>query len=247
MANNEYLKSYCAVSTEYEVNNALEFLVKNGIIQPTPDGLKTTEFGMLIAKSNYTVETAVRLKEFASRSAEIDTSQLIYELCKTPDMPRISFKGRKSKEPVRDKLNKEGVFVVDIGNNEATAATLLDWMDERNEYEIENAFNVYAASTRRSAYEASLLVKFFRNMCNIMGIYSGADILDVLSARLYYGVKPDIVPMVVSIKRLGRKRARSLVKAFGEDLRYVTRDDLLKIDGIGPKTAEAILEKYSEN
>jgi helicase len=247
MANNEYLKSYCAVSTEYEVNNALEFLVKNSIIQPTPDGLKTTEFGMLIAKSNYTVETAVRLKEFASRSTEIDSDQLIYELCKTPDMPRISFKGRKSKEPVRDKLNKAGVFVVDIGNNEATAATLLLWMDERNEYEIENAFNVYAASTRRSAYEASLLVKFFRNMCNIMGIYSGADVLDVLSARLYYGVMPDIVPMVVSIKRLGRKRARSLVKAFGEDLRYVTRDDLLKIDGIGPKTAEAILEKYSEN
>jgi helicase len=51
--------------------------------------------------------------------------------------------------------------------------------------------------------------------------------------------------MVVSIKRLGRKRARSLVKIFGEDLRYVTRDQLMKIDGIGPKTAEAILEKYS--
>jgi helicase len=245
MANNDYLKSYCAVSTEYEVNTALEFLVKNGIIQPTPDGLKTTEFGMLIAKSNYTVETAVRMREFAARSSEIDTSQLIYELCKTPDMPRISFKGRKSKEPVRDKLNKSGVFVVDIGNNEATAATLLEWMDERSEYEIENAFNVYAASTRRSAYEASLLVKFFRNICNIMTIFSGVEVLDVLSARLYYGVKPDIVSMVVSIKRLGRRRARSLVKAFGEDLRYVTREDLLKIDGIGPKTAEAILERYS--
>ena len=50
--------------------------------------------------------------------------------------------------------------------------------------------------------------------------------------------------MVVSIKRLGRKRARSLVKAFGVDLKYVTREELLKIDGIGPKTAEAILEKY---
>jgi len=78
-----------------------------------------------------------------------------------------------------------------------------------------------------------------------MNIYSGVDILDITSARLYYGVKPDIVPMVVSIKRLGRKRARSLVKAFGEDLRYVTREDLLKIEGIGPKTAETILEKYS--
>ncbi len=245
MANNKDLNLFYADSMEYEVNNALEFLVKHGIIRLTPDGLKTTEFGMLIAKSNYAVETAVRLREFATRSTEINTSQLIYELSKTPDMPRISFKGRKSKEPVRDKLNKAGVFVVDIGNNEATAATLMEWMDERSEYEIENAFNIYAASTRRSAYEASLLVKFFRNICNVMNFYSGADVLELLSARLYYGVKPDIVPMVVSIKRLGRRRARSLVKIFGEDLRYVTRDELLKIDGIGPKTAEAILEKYS--
>jgi len=245
MGNNEYSNSLGIDSMGYEINSSLEFLVQNGIIMPTPDGLKTTEFGMLIAKSKYTVETAVRLREFATRSSEINTSQLLYEICKTPDMPRISFKGRKSKEPVRDKLNKAEVFVVDIGNTEATAATLMEWMDERNEYEIENAFNVYAASTRRSAYEASLLVKFFKNICNVINFYSGVDVLDMMSARLYYGVKPDIIPMVMSIKRLGRKRARSLVKAFGEDLRYITREELLKIDGIGPKTAEAILEKYS--
>lgn len=143
MSHNEYLESFCADSIEYEVNTAIEFLVKNGIIMPTPDGLKTTEFGMLIAKSNYTVETAVRLREFASVSEEIEASKLIYELSKTPDMPLISFKGRKSKEPVRDRLNSEGIFVVDIGLSEATAATMLEWMGERNEYEIENAFNVF--------------------------------------------------------------------------------------------------------
>ena len=244
MSHNEYLESFCADSIEYEVNNAIEFLVKNGIIMPTPDGLKTTEFGMLIAKSNYAVETAVRLREFASVSEEIESSKLIYELSKTPDMPLISFKGRKSKEPVRDMLNKEGIFVVDIGLSEATAATLLEWMDERNEYEIENAFNVYAASTRRSAYEASLLVKFFRNICNILNIYSGTDQLDMLAARLYYGVKPDLVPLVVSVKRLGRKRARAVVKTFGNDLSNVTLEKLTRIDGIGPKTGQAIIEKF---
>ncbi|UTB31944.1 MAG: DEAD/DEAH box helicase [Methanobacterium sp. ERen5] len=244
MSHNEYLESFCADSIEYEVNTALEFLVKNRIIMPTPDGLKTTEFGMLIAKSNYTVETAVRLREFASVSEEIESSKLVYELSKTPDMPLISFKGRKSKEPVRDRLNSEGIFVVDIGLSEATAATMLEWMGERNEYEIENAFNVYAASTRRSAYEASLLVKFFRNICNILNIYSGTDQLDMLAARLYYGVKPDLVPLVVSVKRLGRKRARAVVKVFGDDLKHVTIEKLTRIDGIGPKTAESILAKF---
>lgn len=244
MSNNNFLSDYSTISIESELKSALEFLMQNGIIQPTPDGLKATEFGILIAKSNYAVETAVRLREFAKRSIEIDSCQLVYELCKTPDLPKIGFKGRKSKDPVRDELNNSGIFVVDVGNNEATAASLLEWIKERNEYEIENVFNVYAASTRRAAYEASLLVKFFKNICNTLNIYSGIDLLDLLSARLYYGVKSDIVPMVVSIKRLGRKRARALIKAFGDDLRYVTRDELLKIDGIGPKIAESIMKKY---
>ncbi len=244
MSNNEYLSAYSADSMEYEVDQAMDFLVQNGIIQTTPEGLKTTDFGMLIARSNYTVETAVRLKEFARTCTEMDVNRLIYEMSRTPDMPVITFKGRKSKEPVRDRLNKEGVFVVDVGNSEATAATLMEWIDERNEYEIENAFNVYAASTRRSAYEASLMVKFFKRICEVLGVYSGLNQLDILSARLYYGVKEDIVPLVVSIKRLGRKRARKLVKTFGSDLKYVTKDELVKIDGIGPKTAEAILKRY---
>ena len=247
MSNNDYLSAFSVDSMEYEINQALEFLIQNGILQTTPEGIKTTEFGMLIAKSNYAVKTAVRLREFAKMDGEIDIYKLIYEISKTPDMPVISFKGRKSKEPVRERLNKEGVFIVDIGNSEATAATLIEWMNERNEYEIENAFNVYAASTRRSSYEASLLVKFFKRICEVLGVYSGLDSLDVLSARLYYGVKDDIVPMVVSIKRLGRRRARALVNAFGSDLKSVTKEELVKIDGIGPKTAEAIMNRYKRN
>ncbi|MCC7551509.1 MAG: DEAD/DEAH box helicase, partial [Methanobacterium sp.] len=127
---------------------------------------------------------------------------------------------------------------------EATAATLMEWMDERSEYEIENAFNVYAASTRRAAYEASLLVKFHRDICQVLSIYTGLDAMETLSARLYYGVKEELLPLVVGIKRLGRRRARALVDAFGTDLRYVSREELLRIEGIGPKTAENILKRY---
>ncbi len=244
MSNNDYMSVFSADSMEYEINDALDFLIQNGIIQPTPDGLKATEFGILIARSNYAVETAVRLKEFARRNTEINTHQLLYEIARTPDMPRISFKGRKTKEPVRDRLNSSNIFAVAIGNEEATTASLLEWIDERSEYEIENAFNVYAASTRRAAYEASRLVKFFREICQVLKIYSGMERLEIFTARLYYGTKEDIVPMVVSIKRLGRRRARALVDAFGTDLRYISREELLRIEGIGPKTADAILKRY---
>ena len=237
MKNNPSMSMFAQDSLNWELESALEFLLQNGIIRATPEGLKTTDFGNLIAKSNYAVETAVKIKEYVSTMEKLNPAEMIYALAETPDLPLISFKGRKSKDPVRDKLSECGLFAVDIGNPEATAVSLIEWIDERNEYEIENAYNVYSASTRRSAYEASRLVKFAKNTLEVLGNYSNLKDMDYLSARLYYGVKEDIIPLVVGVKRLGRKRARLLMKTFGDNLSEASEKDLRKVEGIGPKLA----------
>lgn len=237
MENNPSMSMFAQDSLNWELESALEFLLQNGIIRATPEGLKTTDFGNLIAKSNYAVETAVKIKEYVSTMEKLNPAEMIYALAETPDLPLISFKGRKSKDPVRDKLSECGLFAVDIGNPEATAVSLIEWIDERNEYEIENAYNVYSASTRRSAYEASRLVKFAKNTLEVLGNYSNLKDMDYLSARLYYGVKEDIIPLVVGVKRLGRKRARLLMKTFGDNLSEASEKDLQKVEGIGPKLA----------
>ena len=237
MKNNPSMSMFAQDSLNWELESALEFLLQNGIIRATPEGLKTTDFGNLIAKSNYAVETAVKIKEYVSTMEKLNPAEMIYALAETPDLPLISFKGRKSKDPVRDKLSECGLFAVDIGNPEATAVSLIEWIDERNEYEIENAYNVYSASTRRSAYEASRLVKFAKNTLEVLGNYSNLKDMDYLSARLYYGVKEDIIPLVVGVKRLGKKRARLLMKTFGDNLSEASEKDLQKVEGIGPKLA----------
>ena len=237
MKNNPSMSMFAQDSLNWELESALEFLLQNGIIRATPEGLKTTDFGNLIAKSNYAVETAVKIKEYVSTMEKLNPAEMIYALAETPDLPLISFKGRKSKDPVRDKLSECGLFAVDIGNPEATAVSLIEWIDERNEYEIENAYNVYSASNRRSAYEASRLVKFAKNTLEVLGNYSNLKDMDYLSARLYYGVKEDIIPLVVGVKRLGRKRARLLMKTFGDNLSEASEKDLQKVEGIGPKLA----------
>ncbi len=240
MKNNPSMSMFAQDSLNWELESALEFLLQNGIIRATPEGLKTTDFGNLIAKSNYAVETAVKIKEYVSTMEKLNPAEMIYALAETPDLPLISFKGRKSKDPVRDKLSECGLFAVDIGNPEATAVSLIEWIDERNEYEIENAYNVYSASTRRSAYEASRLVKFAKNTLEVLGNYSNLKDMDYLSARLYYGVKEDIIPLVVGVKRLGRKRARLLMKTFGDNLSEASEKDLQKVEGIGPKLADKV-------
>ncbi|MDD2643786.1 MAG: DEAD/DEAH box helicase, partial [Methanobacteriaceae archaeon] len=151
MKNNPSMSLFASDSLQFEIQSSLEFLLQNGILMATPNGLKATDFGNLIAKSNYAVETAVKIKEYASHIEEFNSYELIYALSETPDLPLISFKGRKSKDPVREKLSSLGLFAVDIGNPEATCVSLVEWINEKNEFQIENAYHVYSASTRRSA------------------------------------------------------------------------------------------------
>ena len=246
MNNNPSMSFFAEESLKYELETALNFLLKNGIIRATPEGLNTTEFGNLIARSNYTVETAVKIKEYLNGMNEFNPDEFIYALSETPDLPLITFKGRKSKDPVQEKLSESGLFAVDIGNPEATTVSLIEWINERSEYDIENKYNVYSASTRRSAYEASRLVIFAKKTSEVLGEYSYLKDFDFLSARLYYGVKEDIIPLVVGVKRLGRKRARNVVQIFGNDLTDISESELQKIDGIGPKLASKI-KLFAEN
>ena len=246
MSNNPSMSLFAADSLKWEIEQDLQFLIQNGIIRATPEGLKTTDFGNLIAKSNYAVETAVKIKEYISTTDSFNIPEFIYALAETPDLPLISFKGRKSKDSVRDKMSEVGLFAVDIGNPEATTVSLIEWIDERNEFEIENKYSVYSASTRRSAYEASRLIRFAKNTSEILGDYSNLKDYDYLSARLYYGVREDIIPLVVGVKRLGRKRARNIVEIFGHDLKQVSEKELQRIDGVG-ETLSKKIKQFSEN
>ncbi|MDE4078058.1 DEAD/DEAH box helicase [Methanosphaera sp. Vir-13MRS] len=232
-------------SIKYEISSALEYLVQNGIIRITPSGLQTTPLGTLISRNNYEVKTAVKLKDYSTMMGDnFNPGSLIYEISKTHDMPKINTKFRANKDNIKEVLSKNGVFISFVSNNESTAASLLEWINERKEYEIENYLKVYAASTRRASYEASNLVKYFYDICDVLGNYKFLNEIDKLASRLYYGVKEELIPLVVGIKRLGRQRARTLVDTYGDNLGNAHIKDLTRIDGIGEKTAENIIKFY---
>ena len=232
---------------KYEITSSLEYLIQNGIIRVSPSGLQTTPLGTLISKNNYAVKTAVKLKDYSNMMGdEFNIGSLIYEISKTKDMPQINTKFRANKDNIKEVLSKHDVYVSFVQNSESTAASLLEWIDEHKEYEIENYLKVYAASTRRASYEAANLVKYFYNICEILGNYKHLDQVDKLSSRLYYGVKEDLIPLVIGIKRLGRQRARNLFDVFGNNLPNASIKELTRIDGIGETTAQNVLEFYNK-
>ncbi len=234
-------------SIKYEISSALEYLIQNGIIRLSPSGLQTTPLGTLISRSNYAVKTAVKLKDYSNMMGdEFNIGSLIYEISRTSDMPKINTKFKANKDNIKEVLSRHDVYVSFVQNNEATAASLIEWINEHKEFEIENYLKVYAASTRRASYEASNIVKYFYDICEVLGNYRYLNEIDKLSSRLYYGVKEELIPLVVGIKRLGRQRARSLVDAFGNNLSNVSASELMKVEGIGETTANNIIEFYNK-
>ena len=159
-------------------------------------------------------------------------------------MPKINTKFKANKDNIKEVLSRHDVYVSFVQNSEATAASLIEWINEHKEFEIENYLKVYAASTRRASYEASNLVKYYYDICEVLGNYKFLNEIDKLSSRLYYGVKEELIPLVIGIKRLGRQRARSLVDAFGNNLSNVPAKELVKVEGIGETTANNIIEFY---
>lgn len=233
-------------SIKYEISSALEYLIQNGIIRVSPSGLQTTTFGTLISKNNYAVKTAVKLKDYSNMMGdEFNIGSLIYEISKTHDMPKINTKFKSNKDNIKEVLSRYDVYVSFVQNSEATAASLIEWINEHKEFEIENYLKVYAASTRRASYEASNIVKYFYDICEVLGNYKHLNEIDKLSSRLYYGVKEELIPLVVGIKRLGRQRARNLVDAFGSNICNVSSSELMKIEGIGETTAKNIVDFYN--
>ena len=160
-------------------------------------------------------------------------------------MPKINTKFKANKDNIKEVLSRHDVYISFVQNDEATAASLLEWINEHKEFEIENYLKVYAASTRRASYEASNIVKYFHDICEVLGNYKFLPEIDKLSSRLYYGVKEELIPLVIGIKRLGRQRARSLVDAFGNNLSQVSANELMKVEGIGEATANNIIEFYN--
>ncbi|MCD7782039.1 MAG: DEAD/DEAH box helicase [Methanosphaera sp.] len=231
---------------KYELTANLDYLVSNNIVRVGPSGLQITPLGTLISQNNYSVKTTVQLKDYATMSTDnFSEGGLIYEVSRCSDMPKISTKFRANKENIREVLSRNNIYPSNVSNVEATAASLIEWINEKTEYQIENYLKVYAASTRRASYEASSLVKYYHEICDVLGYYKNSQEVDKLASRLYYGVKEDIIPLVTGVKRLGRVRARSLQDVFGANLPRTSASELMKVENIGQKTADSIIEYYA--
>lgn len=229
---------------EDKIQHVLEFLLKedfvksNGYLSPTVFGKRTSDLYI-------DPLSAVIMRDALSKECD-EIFPHLHAICATPDMPKLYLR-RGDYEYVEEKARKT-TLLVDMDDYDfllseiKTAALIEQWMNEVSEDRIVETFGVGPGDIRRKVEMGEWLIYSMKELARIFN-KEKTKLLTPLILRLRYGVKEELLNLV-SLKGIGRVRARNLfqanLKSVG-DLKKVDATRLAGIPGIGPTIARNIL------
>ncbi len=127
-----------------------------------------------------------------------------------------------------------------------TACFFNEWIDEKNENELLETFNIRPGEIRVKLDNANWLLYACQELSRIMRFKKIAA--DVMKTRLRvkYGAKEELFPLL-KLKNIGRVRARRLFNSGIKDIREIKKADMLRLaDVVGSKTAADIKRQVGE-
>lgn len=125
-----------------------------------------------------------------------------------------------------------------------TALLINDWMEEVEENDIVERYNVGPGDIRNRVDTAEWLVYSMREIARLFGSPMTED-LNHMVLRVKNGIKEELVPLV-KLKGIGRKRARVLFNSGFknvEAIRLASLKDIADIPLMGEVTAKSIKEQ----
>jgi len=226
-----------------------------GLIEVSDDKYRSTSLGGLVARlylHPYSVPVARQILE--RMKAPPGETGLLYLVASMPDMPKLRVP-RREEEKLMDAVIEEAQELIDLvdwfGPEELrrikTTLVLREWINEASEDMLMEAYGVgpgdLAGLVETGEWIASSLARIAEYLGGPVGI---GGMLELLSTRIRYGIKPELVPLV-TIPGVGRVKARRLYQAGYKtlhDLATASPKELARIPGIGAATARAILEFF---
>lgn len=123
---------------------------------------------------------------------------------------------------------------------------LNDWMDEKNEEEIMEAYNIAPGELHLKRDLCDWVLYAAEELCSILNFRDLIKIIRKTRFRLDKGVKEELIPLA-RIKNIGRIRARILFRNSIKDIGDIKKSDITKLTQlIGRKTAEGLKKESGE-
>jgi len=257
--------TFCAYQTDdytikKEVDLALEFLVKNNLVEQLDNGFFSTLFGTRTSSLYIDPLSAIQLKMALERSCEKEATPLsfLHAICSTPDLRSLYLRG--SDVWVEEKAERvQHSLLLDIPDASSddyewflsdlkTAFLLEDWINEIPYDALVSKYNIWPGDIHTVVEVAEWLLHATREFARMYNFSCITDINDLL-LRVQNGCKEELLNLV-SLKGIGRVRARALYNegfTTVNDLRNVPIDRIAKIRTIGSAVAKQIKTQIGEN
>lgn len=231
------------------------FLVREGFCSARDEYLVATRFGRRVSELYIDPLSAVVLRDAVKRAQEklVEDIAYLHSIARTSELGGLYLRQKDYEWCTLAAYEYKDGLLVDMPHEHGLyhdfegflselkmAMFLKDWMEERSEEFILEKYNLGPGDVRSKVERAEWLLYSMSEIARLMRVPRGE--ITKLHERMRYGVREELLELV-SLKGIGRARARSLHASGFKDLASLRKADVAKISGvrlIGRKIAESI-------
>lgn len=251
------VRQYSINYLQPKFKSALEYLAVEGMVDVNVRGsyLSATRFGRRISMLYIDPETAVIIRsallKISKKRGKRHTLGLLHVITECPDFyPRLQLRSKDMDEAIMlvDEYADEFLDDVDEYSISRSLLALYAWIEEYSEKHLYENLGIEPGDMYRMIEVSDWLLYSMHSIADLLGKRSMLKDIEVLRVRVRYGVKEELIPLVM-LEGIGRARARALFNAGFTDVKSIADanvDRLENVKGIGHRLAVKIKEEASK-
>jgi helicase len=235
------------------VEDAMEYLAKEGALRWSNGGFHETTLGRRIAELYIDPSTAFHFRDcMNSRPKEFTPISILHMITSSSDITPMLYTRSSDMAMVEEFISQHAgeLYLASkaedrlIQDEVKTLIALWSWIEERSEDEISGATGAQQGDLYRLVESGVWLLYSASELANLFGHRDLLPHLRQVEARVRHGVRPELLELV-GMRGIGRIRARNLYGHGFRSIQALRRgsvSDLTKVPGIGTKLAMKIKE-----
>ncbi len=253
-----------------EVERIIRFLEGCGFVVTKGSRVEATRLGEIVNLSYIDPYTASTYIRGLSAIAEGSDFEYLYVIVTSDEIPKLKVR-RGEADSLMEALVQHRSFisklestrwdledvdelsfrdVEDVLSKVKTTLMLLEWINEAEEDVLLRKYDVGPGDLRVYCTTLEWLIHSAHRLAEVLGLRGHSERLEVLKYRVSYGVRPELIELVVNLEGIGRVRARALYDAgyrTVEDVAMASPSDIAyRVRGVGERLAESIVRQARE-
>lgn len=233
-----------------KAERALDQLAAWGFLEKAGDAYYATPLGRLVSRLYVDPETAATYIDLMKAMRVDSPIVYIYIVARSPEVPKI-WRGRFDKRVAAEITKAFPDLLLDEEDEEfrevvKTVQMLWEWANEAPEDKLYEKYGVGPGDIRVYADLFEWLGTAAAKLASAVGLPQRAEGVLKATYRVVYGVREELLGLVLNLRGVGRVRARTLYNAGYRtvaDIAKARPSDIARLPGFGEKLALSVVEQ----